>query len=255
MQRRIILFLLIAAASLGAENRGREIAAEWDKRDTGWQDQVTDLEMILRNSRGQESTRVLSNRALEVEGDGDKLLVSFDEPRDVKGTNFLSFTHVTGPDDQWLYLPALKRIKRISSSNKSGPFVGSEFAYEDLASQEVEKYEYEFLAAENLNGRPTYKVKRIPVDPKSGYTSQVVWFDQETYRPERIEFYDRKQALLKTLVYKGYKRYVGSIWRPDEMYMENHQTGKSTRLLFKNYAFQTGLEDRDFDRASLSRAR
>lgn len=252
---RTLLTIALLAATASAQDRGREIAAEWDKRDSGWQDQVAELKMILRNSRGQESTRVLSNRSLEVEGDGDKLLVSFDQPRDVKGTNFLSFTHISGPDDQWLYLPALKRIKRISSSNKSGPFMGSEFAYEDLASQEVEKYEYEFLGEDTANGRPAFKVKRIPLDPKSGYTRQVVWFDQETYRPEKIEFYDRKESLLKTLTYKGYQQYVGTVWRADEMFMENHQTGKSTRLLFTNYQFQSGMTDRDFDRASLSRAR
>jgi len=252
---RTLLTIALFAATASAQDRGREIAAEWDKRDSGWQDQVAELKMILRNSRGQESTRVLSNRSLEVEGDGDKLLVSFDQPRDVKGTNFLSFTHISGPDDQWLYLPALKRIKRISSSNKSGPFMGSEFAYEDLASQEVEKYEYEFLGEETANGRPAFKVKRIPLDPKSGYTRQVVWFDQETYRPEKIEFYDRKESLLKTLTYKGYQQYVDTVWRADEMFMENHQTGKSTRLLFTNYQFQSGMTDRDFDRASLSRAR
>ncbi len=134
----IVLFLPpLPAASI--EERGRQIAAEWDRRDTGWKNMTASLQMLLRNRHGQESTRQLRNKSLEMDGDGDKLLVMFDHPRDVKGTNFLSFTHVTGPDDQWLYLPALKRIKRIASNNKSGPFMGSEFAYEDLASQEVEK--------------------------------------------------------------------------------------------------------------------
>lgn len=262
MQRPITLAIaiacLVAAFAFGAspaEERGREIAAEWDKRDTGWNDITSELEMILRNRGGQESKRVLRNKTLEVTSDGDKLLVSFDEPRDVKGTNFLSFTHIEGPDDQWLYLPALKRIKRIASNNKSGPFMGSEFAYEDLASQEVDKYKYEFVGEEEANGRPAYRVKRIPLDPRSGYTSHEVWFDKETYRPEQVQFFDRKSSLLKTLTYKGYKQYADKYWRPDEMYMENHQTGKSTRLLFHNYEFQSGLTARDFDRASLARAR
>ena len=90
----------LPAASV--EERGRRIAAEWDRRDTGWKNMTASLRMVLRNRHGQESTRRLRTKSLEMEGDGDKLLITFDHPRDVKGTNFLSFTHVTGPDDQWL---------------------------------------------------------------------------------------------------------------------------------------------------------
>ena len=120
-----------------AEERGLEIAVEADRRDTGFHDSQASMRMILRNKRGDESTREIRVRTLEQLDDGDKSLTIFDRPADVRGTNFLTFTHKTGPDDQWLYLPALKRVKRISSRNKSGPFMGSEFAYEDISSQEV----------------------------------------------------------------------------------------------------------------------
>ena len=237
------------------EERGYEIAAEWDRRDSGWENQSAELQMILRNRHGQESKRELRNRSLEVNDDGDKLLIVFDEPRDVKGTNFLTFTHKSGPDDRWIYLPALKRIKRIASNNKSGPFMGSEFAYEDLASQELEKYTYRFLREETLSGRDAYVVERISLDSKSGYTRQEVWYDKQTYRPEQIKYYDRKGELLKTLRFSKYNQHLGQYWRADEMFMENHQTGKSTLLVWHNYEFQTGLTDRDFDRNSLRRAR
>lgn len=254
----VLAFASVPTGSLAAtpeETKGREIAAEWDKRDTGWKDSRTTLQMVLRNRNGDESTRELRNRSLEMLDDGDKLLIVFDEPRDVSGTAFLTFTHQDGPDDQWLYLPALKRVKRIASNNKSGPFMGSEFSYEDLASQEVEKYTYKYLRDEAVNGRDCFVVERYPVDKSSGYTKQVVWFDQETYRPEKNEFYDRKGDRLKTLTYKGYEQYSGEFWRPDEMFMENHQTGKSTVLLWEEYELGTGLDERDFDRTSLQRAR
>ena len=101
--------------------RGLEIAMEADRRDTGFGDNTANLLMTLRNAHGEESVREIRNRTLEVDGDGDKSLVIFDQPRDVAGTAFLNYTHRDGPDDQWLYLPALRRVKRISSSNKSGP--------------------------------------------------------------------------------------------------------------------------------------
>ena len=96
--------------------------------------------MVLKNRHGDESERDLRIRILEVEGDGDKSLSIFDSPGDVKGTAFLTFTHKFADNDQWLYLPALKRVKRISSGNRSGSFMGSEFAYEDISSEETEKF-------------------------------------------------------------------------------------------------------------------
>ena len=237
------------------EEKGLAIAREMDSRDSGWQDQRADLVMILRNRQGQESRRELRINTLEVEGDGDKSLTLFDSPRDVKGTAFLSFTHATEPDDQWLYLPALKRVKRISSRNKAGSFMGSEFAYEDLSSQEVEKYRYKWLRDEALDGKQTRVVEYYPAYENSGYTRQVVWIDSEISQVVRTEYYDRKNALLKTLTIEGYRRYLDKFWRADTMHMVNHQTGKSTSIQWSDYRFGTGLADRDFDRSALKRAR
>jgi len=243
------------AANSDTEQKGMEIAVEADKRDTGFKDTVSDLTMILRNRNGEESTREIRNQTLEVKGDGDKSLVIFDKPRDVKGTAFLSFTHKSGPDDQWLYLPALKRVKRISSDNKSGPFMGSEFAYEDISSQEVEKYTYNYLKDEAYEAQDCFVYERFPVDEESGYSRQIVWMDKEHYRVMKIDFYDRKNDLLKTLTYHGYKQYLDKFWRASKMSMVNHQTGKSTDLLWEEYEFATGLSESDFNQNSLKRAR
>ena len=192
---------------------------------------------------------------MEVDNDGDKTLVVFDKPRDVKGTALLTWSHKDGNDDQWLYLPALKRVKRISSKNKSGPFMGSEFAYEDLSSQEIEKYSYRYDRDEVLNGMDCFVNERDPVDENSGYTRQLVWIDKAHYRPQKIEFYDRKNTLLKTLELRKYQQYIGQYWRASEMYMENLQTGKSTLLTWKDYKFKTGLTDSAFNKNALKRAR
>lgn len=237
------------------EERGLAIAIEADHRDSGWQDQTARLEMILRNRHGQESRREIRSRTLEVDGDGDKSMSIFDSPRDIKGTAFLSYTHALKADEQWLYLPALKRVKRISSNNKSGPFMGSEFSYEDLSSQEVEKYSYQYLRREKIDGREAFVIERTPAYKHSGYTRLITWLDTEMYQPLKIEFYDRKQALLKTLRYTGYKQYEGHYWRPTDMHVINHQTKKSTDLHWSDYRFKNGLSKRDFDRNSLKRAR
>lgn len=93
--------------------------------------------MTLRTRKGQEIVRQMRSKSFEVSGDGDKALTIFDTPLDVRGTAFLSFSHATGNDDQWIYLAAIKRLKRIASRNKSGPFLASEFAFEDLSSFEL----------------------------------------------------------------------------------------------------------------------
>jgi outer membrane lipoprotein-sorting protein len=253
-----IALLFISAMSMFAqtpEEKGLQIAFESDKRDIGFGDSQSDLTMILRNKQGNESTRKISNKTLEVTGDGDKSLVIFNEPKDVKGTAFLSFTHKSGPDDQWLYLPALKRVKRIASDNKSGPFMGSEFAYEDISSQEVEKYTYKYIKDEKMSDMDCYLVERYPVDKSSGYTRQEVWYDKEHYRPMKVVFYDRKNSKLKTLNYEDYKQYLNKYWRADKLSMVNHQTGKSTDLIFENYKFANGFSDSDFNKNSLKRAR
>ena len=151
-------------------------------------------------------------------------------------------------------LPALKRVKRINSRNKSGPFMGSEFAFEDLGSQDVEKYNYKFIREEACgDGMTCHVIERIPAYKYSGYSKQVTWIDKEGYRPVKVMFYDRKKALLKTLQATGFKKYLGKYWRPNTMSMVNHQTGKSTTLQWSNYKFRTGLSSRDFNKKALAR--
>jgi outer membrane lipoprotein-sorting protein len=251
-----LLFLLPPAAQAEtAEEQGLAIATEADRRDKGFGDSSATLKMILRNKQGDESTREVRVRTLEIEGDGDKSLSVFDSPPDVKGTAFLTFSHVTGPDDQWLYLPALKRVKRISSKNKSGPFMGSEFAYEDISSDEVEKYTYKYLRDESCGELDCFVIERYPLDENSGYTRQQVMIDKAEYRPQKIDYYDRKNAHLKTLTFHEYRQYLDKYWRAMRYEMVNHQTGKSTTLLWQEYLFRTGLTDRDFDQNSLKRAK
>ena len=254
----IFLILVITVQPLPADendDKGLAIAQKMKSRDRGWGDSSAELVMFLRNRSGQESTREMRVNALEVTNDGDKSLMVFDTPNDVKGTAFLNYTHVNKPDDQWLYLPALKRVKRIASKNKSGPFMGSEFAYEDLSSFEVEKYRYRWLRDEEVSGQLCFVVETFPLDEFSGYSKQEVWIEQAEYRPLKIDFYDLKGALLKTLTYSDYNQYLDRYWRPGKQFVINHQNGKTTELLMRDYQFRTGLTEADFIENSLKRVR
>jgi outer membrane lipoprotein-sorting protein len=258
----LVLFLLplllfpLSCRAETAEEKGLAIATEADARDSGYGDLTADMLMVLRNRHGQESRRAMRYRVLEVENDGDKSLTIFDSPRDVKGTAFLNYTHKVGDDDQWLYLPALKRVKRISSRNKSGSFMGSEFSYEDISSQEVEKYSYKWLRDERCDSMACHVIERYPVDRKnSGYSRQVAWIDKKEYRTWKVEYFDRKNSHLKTLAISGYEKYSGRFWRAAELHMVNHRTGKSTVLQFGKFRFGTGLDETDFSKNSLKRVK
>ena len=235
------------------EKKGFEIAARNDRSDRGFGDSRVALTMTLRNAAGAESKRTLEIRTLEIPDEevGDKSLTVFDSPRDIDGTALLSHAKILDPDDQWLFLPALKRIKRISSVNKSGPFVGSEFAFEDFTALELMKYDYKYLREEPCGEFMCDVVERDPRYEYSGYTRQISWIDQEVFQARKIEFYDRRGDLLKTLTLNNYQLYNEKYWRALELSMINHQTGKSTELIYDDYVFGVGLKDKDFAKGAL----
>ncbi len=255
----IVASAVLLSLSLSAqtpEEKGLNISKKAEAADNGWGNSAQSLTMILKNKNGQTTTRKTHGYSMEVEGDGDKSMTVFDTPKDVQGTASMTFTHKVGDDDQWLYLPALNRVKRISSSNKSGPFMGSEFAFEDLSSQEVEKYTHKYIGLIKLSGVTCYKLERVPVSTTSGYKTIIVYINKDNYRPEAVIFYDRKGSKLKTLSYKGYKQYLGKYWRADEMKMINHQNGKETLLQFDDYKFNDPfITEESFSQNSLKRAK
>jgi len=252
LSRLLCLMLLCPSIVTGAQTidpfkRGYEIAKESERRDDGWGNFSADLTMILKNKQGDKSVRKISSKTLEVKNDGDKSLLIFQTPRDVKDTAFLTHSHKTRDDDQWLYLPALKRIKRISSSNKGGSFMGSEFSYEDMSSPELEKYNYKYIRDDQYKGRPVFVIERLPKDKRSLYSKNLIWIDQKQYIPWKIQYYNRRGTHLKTLVYRKYKRYLKKFWRPGEMYMKNLRTQKTTVLVWKDYQFRAKIRKNDFN--------
>ncbi|MGI9270579.1 MAG: outer membrane lipoprotein-sorting protein [Woeseiaceae bacterium] len=250
------LMLGMAGSIFAAADRGFDIAARSDRTDLGFGDSEVDLQMVLRNAAGQESTRSLRIATLEKpdESVGDKSLVVFDTPRDIEGTALLSHAKILDPDDQWLYLPALKRVKRISSSNKSGPFVGSEFAFEDFTAIELNKFDYRWVGEVPCSDLTCDVLERTPRYENSGYTKQVSWVDQTDFQIRKVEFYDRRGDLLKVLELSDYRDYEG-VWRAHKLSMSNVQTNKQTDLLYSDYEFGTGLAENDFVKGRLSRLR
>ena len=229
-----------------------ELAQKSDAVMSGYGDAKSEMVMTLINANGQARERTMKSLVLEKDG-GDKSLMEFLTPADVKGTKFLSYEHADKDDDQWLYLPALKRVKRIASKNKSGSFMGSEFAYEDLTAFNIDKYNYSGDAEEvTVDGKKMFKSERIPNSKNSGYTKQVSWTTTDTFLTMKVEYYDRKKELLKTATFEDYKK-IGGVWRIGKITMVNHQNDKKTTLVWKDETIKNGLKDRDFHKRVLKK--
>ncbi len=250
----LLMLTMVFATNTRAEvDKGLEIAQEMKAREKGFVNYTASMEMVLINTSGKKKTRKLRILTRETDGDGDQTLAVFDSPADVKGTGFLSHTHIKQNDMQWLYLPSLKRVKRIAPRNKAAPFMGSEFSYEDLASFEVERYRYKYIKDEKLEGIDCYVLERIPGDKYSGYSQQRIWVEKARYLLLKIDFYNKKNIKLKTLRSDNFKQYLNQFWFAHTMRMKNHQSGKTSVLLWSDFKFRKPLRAADFNPNSLKR--
>ncbi|TQV79964.1 outer membrane lipoprotein-sorting protein [Denitrobaculum tricleocarpae] len=244
-------------AGLPPEERGYRIMERSDLSDAGFGSSTVDLTMTLTDGSGRSTVRNMQIDTLEKRGNGngDKSLTRFFSPPDVEGTALLSHARILDPDDQWLYLPGLRRVKRISSSNKSGPFVGSEFAFEDLTANELGKYAYRYLETvqDAATGLELDVVECKPLYERSGYSKLHCYVDAEIHQSRRVEFFDRGGRLFKTLELLDYRQSTDGFWRAHEQVMTNHLTGKATTLRFGEFEFGISLNQRDFEPSILDR--
>ncbi len=261
VSRVLVLACFYLATSSGLANaetpeeKGLRIAREASIRNDGFGDFTAAMTMVLHDRQGRESVRKMRFRVLEMPGDGDRSLFVFDEPRDVQGTALLTHAHINAQDDQWLYLPALKRVKRINAAKRSGSFMGSEFSYEDMGSQEVEEYTHKYLRDEPCGEFTCTVTEQVPLDKKSGYSRKVVWQDTIELRIQKMELYDRKKSHLKTLTFSNYRQYLSQFWRAGLQTMVNHLTGASTMLKWEDFRFRNDLDESEFTQAVLRRVR
>ena len=242
-------------ADATAEQKAQIIVDEGEKRAEGFKDMIATAKMVIRNSKGQEASRELDIQVMEVDNGGKGLTV-VKAPKDVRGIALLTRSWDDKDDDQWLYLPAVKRVKRIASSNKNGAFMGSEFTYEDMSGQPPEKYTYTLLREEDYQGIPCFVMERRPKDLDStSYSKTIAWIDKVWLRGFKVDYYDKRDNLVKTLEISGYEHYDDEWWRAETFTMTNHNNGGVTTLVWSDIKFDNQLSDKDFDVNSLKRAR
>lgn len=235
------------------EQKGSAIAQELGARNAGYKDLGGQVEMVLRDADGAEAKRGFSLKVLERASatEGDRSLIVFDNPADVKGTAVLSHANIEGEDEQWLFLPSAHRTKRISSSNRTGAFAGSEFSFEDLTGNDGRKYSWKYLGNVPCGDKECLSVETIPKDASSAYSRRVLQIEATELRIASIDFFDRKGTKLKTLTYDEYQKLSERFWRAHRWTMKNHQSGKSTTIRFVSMSLQNGFTANDFSTGKL----
>ena len=195
--------------------------------------------MTLRDAGGDSVRRTILRTMLEDSKGGDKLVTKFLSPAEIKGVAALTHENSGSTDDNWLYLPANKRVRRISGANNTASFQGTEFTYEDLANLDYKEYEWRFIAEADLQrGKakvPVYKLEAKPTYKDTGYSRLIVSFHRDWWRQERIEYFDKAGKKLKTRDTLKWQLVHGRFSRPRLLMMSNHQTGKSTEIEFASY--------------------
>jgi outer membrane lipoprotein-sorting protein len=260
--KRFLLALTMCCAAFAvdaqtAAQKGKEIAERADSAGAGFGDFVVSGAMTLRTSGGAKSSRKFETKTIELSGSqASRSLLVFDWPGDIRGTALLTHSYDEKQDSQWLYLPSVGRVKKIAGSGRSGSFVGSEFAYEDMVEQDASNFDHVWLRDEGCpgGGGQCYVLQRVPTQ-KSGYSQQVIWIDKSELRYRSIQYFNRRGQLAKTLTIQNYKKYKGRFWRPGRMSMINHLTGKSTLLDWSGYKFNQGLQKGAFTRDAMTRLR
>lgn len=251
---RVSMALALAVSPLTvlaqtAEQKGQQIAEKAQAAGEGFRDSRASGEMILYTKGGSKSERRFNSKSLEGKGNNPSAsLLVFEWPGDVRDTALLTHSYETKSDDQWLYLPSVGRVKRISSSARSGSFMGSEFAYEDMTDQGAEEFKHKWVRDEKCpgGGGTCHVLDRTP-KKKSGYSLQRVWMNTRDLYAKQIQYFDRGGKHIKTLTSTGHRKYLGKYWRPSKMRMVNHLTGKSTDLNWSGYKFGNGFSANDFN--------
>lgn len=213
--------------------------------------------MKVVGRHGDVKERRLATYTLIGPDDLSKLLIRFLAPRDVQDTGLLTWEHADGDDDQWLYLPASRRVKRIASSARKTRFMGTDFAYEDLRPEALALHRYTLVGSESLDGRECFVVEAVPATPRqaadSGYGKRRLWIGKAHHVTLRIEYYDKRGRLAKIATARNVVNVTGTVWRADETEMRDVQGGTRTVMIVERRRLDTGLGDSFFTETELRR--
>lgn len=209
-------------------------------------DMKAKVHMRLISKKGKERTRELTMLRLNKNNGEQKYYMYFHRPADVRAMTFMVWKYPGKDDDRWLYVPAIKLVKRIAADDKNSSFVGSDFSYEDVSGRDPEEDHHTLKGEESVDGNAVYLLESVPKDPKSAYYSRkVAWIDKETFLPLKEEYYDKRGRLYKTFT-ANEVQIIQEIPTIIKRTMANAQNGHRTEVAFSEVKYQVGLKDQLF---------
>lgn len=222
-------------------------------------DSTQDATFRLINGQGQERVRETAGETKLVPGSTDnRRVVVFNSPADISGTKTLLIEHTGADDDIWIYLPAMKKVRRLVASNKRDPFVGTDFSYGDVIGYRVEDWNHKLVREEQFGGFDCYVVESTPKNSEvadiSSYSKRVSWIDKKSSVAVKTEIYDLQGALLKRLLSEDVREVdaPNNKWQAMKLTAENVQTGHKTIIELKNFKANAGVADEIFTTRYLS---
>ena len=247
-----LLLVLMAGIVFAQELTGLDIMTKVYVRPTG-DDMTADLSMTLDNSRGDQRVREIKQLIKDF-GDMEKKIMFFVKPADIKNTSFMNWSYddETKNDDQWIYLPALKKVKRISSDSKSDYFMGSDFTYDDLGDRHPVQDTHTILTEEIIDGFDCYVVESVPKDEDYMYSRTVTWVIKDKWIGLKKEFYDEDDDFLKRLILNDYKEF-NDVIVITSVTMKNEQKNHQTIMKLSNVEINTGIANTQFTERMMKR--
>jgi hypothetical protein len=213
----------------------------------------SDATMILINDKGQQRERKLASLSrLQDDGVNVDLSIRFDLPADVRGTRFLQIQHAERDDDMWIYLPALKRSRRLVSNNKRDSFVGSDFSYADILPLKPEMFRHVLLRTEVLNSQDCHVIESIPKNENLkndlGYSKRISWIRKDNFVEAKVDYYDLNGQLFRTQNTDKHKQVESepARWLALKREMVNYQTGHKTVIAIDSVDTRGAIPARAF---------
>ncbi len=252
--KRLLLTVLLASLALPAhaEMSAREIVQAVNDRDDG-DNRIADMSMLLIDKHGNERRRAMRSFDKD-KGEDKQRIMFFLEPADVAGTGFLTYDYddPTLDDDQWLYLPALRKVKRIASSDKSGSFMGSDFNYSDMTRRNIDAYDFTLQKTLEVHGAAVWLIEAVPKSreeiEETGYKKSLLFVRQDNFIVTRAIHWSAEGGRLKYFDVPGLEQ-IDGVWTITRMSMTTKQ-GKSTlhrtELNFDNIRYNQALDEAMF---------
>lgn len=231
-----------------------EILKRSEENTRGFKDLVNELEMIVTTPEGDVISRKMLIKVLAEKEDSVKSMMVFTAPKRERGVALLTHSNGAATDEQWLYLPSTRRVKKMAAGNKTSSFRGTDFSFEDLSNQAIDDFTYELVSQAIHAGTECYVIDRFPKQ-ESGYEKVRIWIDAAHYRPMKSDFYDKKNRVFKIMTTEGYEKIEGQFWQPQRIKMENQLTGQVTELVSNKIRINSGLTANHFTEMSLRRFR